>query len=284
MGRIATQRGDVIKRAFLNIKKDPHYRRFSFESGLRRLGFGIVEHPLCLGEGDVAIFWNLYAGSTEVEAASLKARGVTVIVAENGYIGKDANGVQLYAMALDGHNGSGRWFVGERDRLEKFGIRAEPLKKAKPGAPFLICGQRGIGSSTMASPPGWHHRIEQELARAGIPYVTRPHPGMDQRERARLEDQILASAGVVIWSSACGVASLTLGVPVWRDAPHWVCEGAASVYKGPESLSSPNTSDEARRAALHRMSWAQWSVEEITEAEPFVALLYDIGHQNRAAA
>ena len=75
-----------------------------------------------------------------------------------------------------------------------------------------------------------------------------------------------------VWSSACGVKALTMGIPVVYAAPHWICAGAAS-----RDLAAPLMDDTARQHALHRMAHAQWSVSEIESGEPFARILAQIG-------
>lgn len=264
------------RKAFVGIKTDPHYRRDAFESGLRSIGFEIVSAQHFLGEGDVAVFWNLHAGWTEPEADALKNRGVAILVAENGYYGSDREGRQLYALARDGHNGSGRWVADNKEvRPGGFGVclpRATPPARQR-GAQLLIAGQRGIGSSLMASPPGWHKRVADELEGAGIACFVRPHPGADSFQKSLADQQIAESSGVVIWSSGLGVRALMLGRPVWYAAPHWVGAAGANRYAGPVSIGLPDKTADQIHEALRLISWAQWSVEEIASGSPFDLLL-----------
>lgn len=261
-------------RFFVALKSDPHYRRDAFERGLAARGLKKVSCVDDLRSGDIAVFWNLYRHDTERIASSLRGRGCRVLVAENGYAGHDRNGHRLYALAADGHNGSGRWYVGPTDRLSVANVtRPMGWRKTDRHAPFLVCGQRGIGSSVMASPEGWHHRVAHELSGAGVPFLLRPHPGTNEAERGSLDDAILRSRGVIVWSSACGVRALLLGVPVWFAAPHWVCEAGARRYTGPSSLAEPLMDDAARDEALRAMSWAQWTLEEIGSGEAFAVVL-----------
>ena len=87
--------------------------------------------------GDLVVVWNRY-GNYETEALRFEAAGAAVIVMENGYLGHredefrklfSTNGEQLYAMALDHHNGAGRWYVGERGRWREQGIEVKPWRE-----------------------------------------------------------------------------------------------------------------------------------------------------------
>lgn len=267
--------------AVLFLKRDPHYRRDAFERGLSAAGYRVATEDersavKSLGRGDVAVFWNLYAHDTEPIAKDLLARGCDVLVAENGYFGKDENGHQLYALARNGHNGSGVWHVGDEDRMSVANVGGPAAwKTPEKNAPFLICGQRGIGSLLMASPPGWHHNIARQLEAAGIPFVARPHPGQDVAAKDSLASAISGSRGVIIWSSSAGLKALMLGIPVWYDAPHWVAEAGARKYLGPTSLNFPLMDDDKRADALRATSWAQWTLKEIESGLPFRILLQD---------
>ena len=99
------------------IRDLPHYRRDAFVRGLQAAGKRIVPSvgaaPKSLD--DWLVIWNRY-GEGERLADLWESRGGTVLVCENGYLGTDSEGRQLYAIAIHGHNGSGRWFVGDEDR------------------------------------------------------------------------------------------------------------------------------------------------------------------------
>jgi hypothetical protein len=87
----------------------------------------------------------------------------------------------------------------------------------------LICGQRGIGSKTMASPPNWHINAERRVRAWNSRTKLRLHPG-NNAPAMPLDDDLAGAAHCVIWSSSAGVRALCLGIPVYFDAPHWICE------------------------------------------------------------
>lgn len=259
--------------AVLRIRPAPHYRREAFIHGLLRAGYLLQDeymvfrdHPR-LTRNDVMLTWNYVE---QVKEWTL--RGGTVLVAENGYIGRDTGGVQLYALARDGHNGSGRWPDGGPERWRALNIEVKPWRA--PGAHIVVRGQRGIGSPTMASPPQWHDKTALDLAAYTRRFrVIQRHPGKPANDPAKL-DELLAGLenawAMCIWSSAAGVRALVEGVPVIYCAPHWICEGAA--VRGIENIEHPKRDDAARLAALQRMAWAQWTIEEIASGEPFALL------------
>ena len=256
--------------AYCLIREHPHYRRAAFVEGLRRAGYK-VRHGMDRSRpqpGDVLVTWN----RTGDDADRWERMGGRVLVAENGYIGLDAHGVQLYALAVGGHNGSGKWPHGGGERWQRLGIDLKPWRER--GEFVLVRGQRGIGSRAMASPPNWHDNIAAKL-RLHHRVVVQPHPGKpacDPYEAARLVGALRGCHAAVIWSSAAGVRALVEGVPVYYDAPHWICAGAALRLGEVRDLNAPKMDDGARLAALERMAWAQWTVAELESGEPFVRL------------
>ena len=263
-----------MKHAFSAIRDQPHYRHEAFISGLKRVGFHVdarlPDRPPQLGE--VLVIWNRYS-DREHTADAWEKKGGTVLVAENGYVGADAQGRQYYALAKHGHAGSGTWPVGDGSRWAQLGIDLKPWRAE--GAHVVVFGQRGIGSRTMASPPEWHTHAEARLRKITKRAVrVRPHPGKPANDVEVIKDtqaQLAGAHAAVIWSSANGVRALIEGIPVFHDAPRWICESAA--VRGIEKVEEPKMDDAARLGALERMAWAQWTVDEIASGEPFARLL-----------
>lgn len=261
----------MAKTALIMLRKDSHYRRESFELGLKRLGYEVV-NAARPGPEQVLVLWNRKPGNEENTARAYERSGGKVVIAENGYIGKDANGHQMYAMALNGHNGSGRWFIGDSNRWEKLGIALQPWREPFGQQGYvLICAQRGIGSATMASPPGWHRKVFEEQRR--FPIVgemrTRLHPG-HLPPKTTLEQDWAKARGLLIWSSSSGVKALVAGWPVCYAAPHWICQGAGTKYSATRPLAFFQG---PREQAMARMAWAQWSLAEIADGTAFECLL-----------
>jgi hypothetical protein len=260
----------VKKKAWVNLRSDPHYRKEAFVRGLVRAGYDVYDGmPGKYERGDALVLWNLKAGNEEREARIAKECGAHVFVCENAYTGNEFNGGIWYAIALDGHNGSGRWYVGGADRLHRNPIQMRPWRRKEPPRSVLICGQRGIGSSTMASPARWERSVAAECQ---LPSEVRPHPGQGMHTIS-LYAQMERHDAVLIWSSGAGVQALCNGTPVWFAAPHWICQQAARRYDGPDSLrQAPICDDEARYSAFVSLIWAQWSVGEISTGLPFMIL------------
>lgn len=263
--------------AICNIRTQPAYRRDAFVAGLNRVGYSVVQGGKPRGPEDLLVLWNKYDAQEQL-ANTWERSGGSVIVCENGYIGADAKGRQLYAIAVGGHNGSGHVPVGSEDRFSALGIDVQPWQQ-RPDGYTLICGQRGIGSKDMASPKDWNQTAQRKLA-GGRPVKLRPHPGKDclkDEAMASLDDDLAGAHSVAIWSSSAGVKALVAGIPAAYDAPAWVCHRAA--MRGVETLLHTTiTDDVARKAALHEMSHSQWAVDEISSGEPFARILADMEH------
>ena len=247
--------------AVLLIRKEPAYRRLAFEAGLKRLNYDITEDmrraPALLTPDDLLISWNLKAGKEENDARAWERRGGTVIVAENGYLQKTDK--TMYALSTHGHNGSG-WYPYDMDegRFDKLGFELQPWRDADMKDDlWMIFGQRGIGSSLMASPPQWGEKLLKKLKGCGLNAHLRQHPGNFAPKTPLLDD--IRRAGICcIWSSSAGVRALVEGRPVQTSAPHWICDGG----------SHPAT----RYGALNRMAHGQWHHEEIATGEPFARM------------
>lgn len=261
-------------KAICKIKLEPHYRRAAFEAGLRSVGYELVDNAAPTDRRDLLVIWNRQHGE-EGLADTWERSGGSVLVCENGYVGRDDADRQLYAMSMHGHNGSG-WFPYDvdEDRLTLLHVELKPWQ-VRDGGHVLICAQRGIGSRTMASPSNWHEATKQRLRAMGFKDIrVRLHPG--RFEPARTLEEDLADASLcVIWSSSSGVRSLAAGIPTVYCAPHWILAGAAG--RGLEAVFDPPRDSLARLEAFRRMAHAQWRVEEIEAGVPFARMLARLG-------
>ena len=241
-----------MKTAVVTIRKEPAYRREAVESGLKRLGYTILSkggRPE--SRADLLVLWNKKQGAEETMADQWERRGGTVIVMENGYLQKVDK--TTYALSVHGHNGSGWFPTGTEDRFTALGF---PLKEMVERKGYdLVCGQRGIGSKLMASPPRWAEKMIEKLRAQGRSTRLRTHPG-NFAPKVPLLDDLKGAERCIIWSSGAGVRALVEGIPVVHAAPHWICAG----WEG------------NRVEALHRMSHGQWRHEEIATGEPFARM------------
>lgn len=263
------------------IREQPCYRHDAFIAGLRAVGYKIEQGGQPHARTDLLVIWNRYAHYGHM-ADAWERSGGTVLVAENGYFGIDAQGRQRYALAAHGHNGSGWWPVEAEDRFAALGVEPQPWRT--DGEYVLVRGQRGIGTTQMASPPMWHQHAGLRLRREQtLPVRVVDHPGKHAVEMNNGYD-MRDVAACVIWSSALGVKALVSGVPVWFDAPHWVCEHGARRLSEDAALANPLRDDTARRIALHRMAHAQWTVDELERGEPFARFRDELKLAERCTA
>lgn len=243
----------------------PHYRRDCFLEGLKRCGYRVGAPPKPAPEPqDVLLVWNRH-GINDVHAARYEAAGARVIVAENGYIGTDSAGHQLYAIALRHHLGAGEWKEGLEDRWTPLNVSLRPWRK--DGREIIVLPQRGIGAKSIAMPSGWTEDVVRRLKKVtDRPIRVRHHPGMSRTDPwVDLQDAWAA----VTWASGAGIKSIVHGVPVFCEMPSWIGRPAASF--GVASVESPFLGD--RLPMLRRLAWAQFSVAEIRSGLPFRCLL-----------
>lgn len=242
----------------------PSYRREVFDAGLRRLGYEMAGHIDRVEPDDLLIVWNRNGSNNEIAQGYLDA-GARVIVAENGYIGTDAHGHRLYAMALDHHNGAGRWRVGDDDRWARLNI---PLSSWRAdGDRLVVLPQRGIGAPGVAMPTVWPFEIRTRLRRATErPFFFRDHPG---KKGGDPYEDLDGAWAAVTWGSGAAIKAIIAGIPVFHDFDRWI--GASAATRGVRDIESPWMGD--RLPMLRRLAWAQWSAAEIESGEPFKWLL-----------
>ena len=265
-------------KAVCMVRADPMYRRDACLKGLQAAGFEIAPQLARPKPGDLVVVWNRY-GNYETEALRFEAAGAAVIVMENGYLGHredefrklfSANGEQLYAMALDHHNGAGRWHVGEPGRWREQGIEVKPWRA--DGEHVLVLPQRGIGPPGVAMPAGWSEKTFARLrAMTKRKVVVRGHPG-NAPTVAPLERDLEGCWCAVTWGSGAGLKAICAACPCSIDFAKWIGEPAAMALQDAD-IEWPRDSDQAREYMLDRLAWAQFTVSEISTGEPFKRLM-----------
>jgi hypothetical protein len=210
----------------------------------------------------VLLTWNR-SRSRDVFASMVERAGGRVIVAENGYLG----GPAYRALALVHHAGAGQWPEGGPERWDALGLSPAPWRAS--GDHVLVIGQRGIGHPSVAMPHGWDRRMLAVLQkRTPRRLVFRPHPATAPSSRP-LECDLGRCHAVVTWSSAAGLKALMYGVPVFCGLRKWI--GAAACRPADHDIEDPWLGD--RLPMLRRLAWAQASLDEIANGEPFKRLL-----------
>lgn len=241
----------MVKRALCLIRQQLVYRRDVFCEGLEQAGYRLVYALNDPRKGDVLVIWNRY-GKYHFVATRFERAGATVVVAENGYI----NGAERYlALAKSHHSGAGQWNVGGPERWDALGIALQPWRTGKE---VVVLGQRGIGEPGIAAPRSWAQGLR--IGRV------RPHPG--NKTAVPLEQDLVDASAVVTWSSAAALRALAMGIPVFCAFPEWIGMAASTPLS-----QFPKHRDVDRLAMFRRLSWAQWTLEEIRSGEAFRCLL-----------
>lgn len=261
-----------MKRALNLFRESLHYRKDAFNAGLQANGYQVVLALRDPGPDDLILVWNRY-GRFDEEAKRFEAAGATVLVAENGYLGKGWQCGDWYSLARGHHLGAGIWphYTGTPDpsRWAAIGDECAPWRDPGPyRADILVLGQRGIGERHLASPLEWAERAAARLPSARI----RPHPGTGT-PRVALVDDLKTVGAVATWASGAALHALLLGTPVWFNMPHWIGAPAATPLGQWKPGSLPQRDDAARLAMFQRLAWAMWSLEEIRRGEAIAKVL-----------
>lgn len=263
-----------MRRAFLMIRHEPHYRRESFEAGLRSIGFEIHGAPRGgqIGPGDVLVIWNRY-GHYHAIALMAEQAGARVIVAENGPLGRDWRGEHWYTVVAGHPAGGGWWPPGGPERWDSLGV--ELCEWRKPGREVIILAQRGIGPPGIRQPDNWHREAAArfQLERLG-PVRIREHPG--ERVAVPLEHDLADALCVVTWSSAAAIKALLWGIPVLYGYEKWVMRNAATSLHDLLQLGEPTAIESLKRErlrAFRALAWTMWRTHEIAAGLPLAELL-----------
>lgn len=263
-----------MPRAHVLIRDVPHYRRDAFIGGLQRVGFQIEGTPRAPAQpGDVLLIWNRY-GHYDSLARRFEREGGTVIVAENGLMGRDRHDGHWYSLALGlPAAGGGRLPPAppDEDRTATIGVRFGELRRE--GQEVIVLEQRGIGPPGIASPAGWTDRTRTLVAAASrLPVRVRWHPG--ERPSTPIREDLAQAACVVTWGSGAAIRALELGIPVFYCLATWIAREAAVVWTGADGqLERPKLDERARAEAFRKIGRATWRTDEIESGEPIARLL-----------
>lgn len=289
-------------RASILVRAVPSFRYDAFAAGLAACGYSIQERRGSYFAGlavkdprpdDVLVVWNR-THLTDRWVRLYQQAGARVIVAENGYLGRKWLGDTWYALALDHHNGAGKWpdscqgtspancqalhsrFRDPDNGVENFrwdSLNVELAPWRKGGRDILILAQRGIGEADVRSPPGWTQGARNIIrARSQRPVRVREHPG-ERGARISLEDDLAGVWAAVTWGSGAALRAIVAGIPVFHAFPQWIGAPAASPWES--DLERPFLGD--RLPMLRRLALAQWRLAEIESGMAFRALLESRG-------
>ena len=233
----------------------------AFSNGLANAGYKVTRQLREPQAGDLLLIWNRYGDYEGVARRYEKAGGI-VVVAENGYYGKDEKGHRKYALSLNQHHAGGARIKPQSE------VTLAPRPR---GNHVLVCAQRGIGSQLMASSNDWHTDLAARLEKMTKREVRiRKHPGKEP-PAVPLSDDLKDCHACFIWSSACGVEALISGVPVVYAAPHWIAQDSATPLSAFSDVEKIPYIDPA--AGLNKAFSNQWTLKQIETGEAFAALL-----------
>lgn len=251
-------------------RREVHYRHEAFSKGLAAAGYDVVTAmPGPIRGEDVLLIWNRYGEFHEL-ATRFEKFGGTVVVAENGYLGKDEHGQQRYALARHAHNGRGQWEVGGPERFAALNVELKDFRLYSSGH-ILVCPNRSFGMPGMIMPCDWANDVARRLKKLTSREIrVRPHPGNVPPKRP-LADDLQGASAVVIWGSSAGVHALVDGIPVFCESPYWICHEAA--HHTFDRINDPVPMVSTRLDAMRRLAWAQWTLAEIQSGEAFDHLL-----------
>lgn len=248
------------KYANILLHHSAHYRSDLFAQGFKQHGFvPIKSRTHTPTKHDVLLIWNRNPAQEKI-AQQYEQAGAKVIVVENGYIGKTK------AIALNHHNGAGKWHVGQENRWSALDIELKPWRE--DGDFLLVLPQRSIGEKGVAMPRNWLNiTLEHLKKKTKRPIKVRHHPGKD-RDAMPIEDDLEGAWAVITWASGAGIKSIVNGIPVFYQMHNWIGASAATNII---DIENPWIGD--RRPMLHRLAWAQWNWDEIKTGEAFKWLL-----------
>jgi len=210
----------------------------------------------------VLVIWNRY-GNYDRIATQAEAAGAAVIVAENGYLGREWNGGRWYAMSLHRHNGAGEWWPSGPSRWMRIGVPLEPWRRA--GSHVLVLPQRGIGTPPVAMPQDWMRTLKVITDRE---VRVRAHPG-ERGGGVPLAQDLDGAWACITWASGAALKALIAGVPVFHACAQWI--GAPASLSWPADVEQPLLGE--RQPMFERLAWAMWELHEIESGAAFRHLL-----------
>ncbi len=118
-------------------------------------------------------------------------------------------------------------------------------------------------------PGSWvEHAMGRLKAMTDRQIILRPHPGHIKVSPPIDFSDVWCA---ITWGSGAAVKAIRAGIPVFHDYPDWIGACAAAPLAGDlESCQTP-----CRRSLWTRVSWAQWTLDEIASGEALDRLLHE---------
>lgn len=258
--------------AYLTIRDAPRWRSDAFSYGLKAAGFTVRRQPTNKpAPGDILVSWNRY-GLSDIIATEFERRGCAVLIAENGYLGRDWRSANWYALSRSHHNGAGSVGTVDPGRWLALGV---PIRAWRDPAPsraacrVVILPQRGIGPTGVAMPADFVGKATDKLTRLGYKQVrVRPHPGEDAC--VPLMEDLSTADLVVTWGSGAALKALLNGIPVVHGMPKWIGETTESMRLDQWDGDIHHAD---RLPAFAKVACGMWTVDEIVGGDPIRRLL-----------
>jgi len=239
-------------RAVINLKDSLHYRRDAFEKGLIANGYKIVKDIVNPAKEDLIVVWNRF-GYSDTLAKQFETNGAKVLVAENGYMGKEFQGYKWFAVSRTHHNGAGKWPSSNGQRWLKYGFEIKPYRDC--GSEFVALPQRGIGPQGVAMPRDWDLRLPVKCR-------VRRHPGV--HDCIPLMEDLKNAKAVITWASGAAIKAMAEGIPVFYELENWIAKDGATHIKKAD-FANPQKPD--REKAFENIFDAMWTLDEIESGE-----------------
>jgi hypothetical protein len=242
------------------------YRRTAFDTGLQNAGYELRREDHKPRPGDILVTWNRYGANDEL-AKRWERAGARAVVVENGYLGKQWQGGEWFAIAYDHHNGAGVWPKWDFTIPSRWDVMEVPIaswREPRSGGEVVVLAQRGIGEPGVRMEQSWLASVKRLWPEARI----RPHPGLD-KTGIPLDKDLTNASYVVTWGSGAALKALLSGVPVVYGLPKWIgAPSSVSMLNGDLTAMRPDN----RLMTFRRMMWAQWNIREVLEGTPFICL------------
>lgn len=253
--------------AAICLRPAPEFRFEAFASGLERNGFSIAREAKGSPKpDDVLVLWNRFP-NREADARRYEAAGARVVIAENGYLGREWREAIWYSLSIGQHNGAGVWPAGAAERWDELGVELAPWREG--GEEIVVLDQRGFGHINVRQPRGWAQNAAAALASSQkFPVRVRPHPGR-RLDAIPLSDDLGKARCCVTWSSGAALKAVVMGIPVFHGFERWIGREAAARFQIP--LGEAFKGD--RLSMFRRLAWAFWRLDEIASGEAFRCLL-----------